>query len=365
MGSAVMAHLADRGLRVIGIDRHDVPNDRGSSHGESRVIRTAYFEDPRYVPLLQRAWQLWELLGAQVREPLLVETGCLNFGAPDHEGVLGAERAAVQHSLRYEKLDAAAIAARFPALRPNDGDVGIFERQGGVLAPEACVAGHVMRAVRDGRGEVRTRERVTSIKADRDSVVVTTERERYEAAACVVATGAWLAAPDSPVRIPLPLWVERQVQCWFQVSNPAAYEVGALPCWVRFDGDATFYGMPRHEYPGVKVCRHHGGAPACADDLDRTISAQDEETVRSFVRRHLPGADGPLLAGRVCMYTNTPDGHFAVGRHPEHERVFVCGGFSGHGFKFAPVIGEAIADLVVDGRTKLPIELFDPGRAHT
>jgi sarcosine oxidase len=364
IGSAALQHLAARGLRAIGIEQADVPNDRGSSHGASRAIRLAYFEDPRYVPLLRAAWSMWEALDASVRESLLVRTGCLNLGAPDHPCIRGVERAVAEHGLPHERLDAAAIAARFPALRPAAGDVGVYEQQAGVLNPERCVTAQVLAAVRAG-AEVRGRERVVAIEPGPDSVVVTTDRDRYDAGVCVVATGAWLAAEDSPVRIEIPLAVERQVQLWFQPIDPAPFEVGRMPVAIRFDGDASFYAMPRLEHPGVKVCRHHGGSMTTAADLDRTPTRADEDDVRAFVRAHMPGADGPLVAARVCMYTNTPDQHAVIGRHPAHERVYLCGGFSGHGFKLAPVVGEIVADLATAGETKHSIDLFDPGRSET
>jgi sarcosine oxidase len=352
-----MAQLAGRGLRVLGIDRHDVPNDLGASSGLSRIIRTAYFEDPRYVPLVRRAWTLWEELARQVREPLLHRTGCLLFGLPGSLGVEGAERSARAHGLAIERLDAADIARRFPAIRPGDGDVGVYEDDAGVLVPERCVAAHALVAVRDGGAELRARERVTAIEPLGDGVRVTTDAGRHDAGACVVTAGPWLGT-----LCPVPIAVVRQVQCWFQPAEPAPFEIGRLPVYARFAPDGDFYGMPRHDHVGVKVCRHHGGAATTADELDRAIAPADEADVRRFVRAHLPGADGPLVSARVCMYANTPDGNFAVGALPGAARVFVAGGGSGHAFKFAPVIGEAIADLVADGTTRHPIGFLDPAR---
>lgn len=361
MGSAALQHLAERGLAVVGVDQHDVPNSEGSSHGASRIIRTAYFEDPRYVPLVRRAYALWQQLEQGVRETLLTRTGGVHLAAADHPCIAGVERAAREHALPYERLDDAALRARFPMFAIDDGDVGIYEADTGVLAPERCVAAQVIAAVRAG-ATVRGRERVTAIEPSAAGVVVTTERERIDCGRVVIATGAWLGAVDSPLRIDVPIVVERQVQCWFQPRRPALFDVGAMPAFVRADGDELYYGVPRVDHPGVKVCRHHGGEHTTAADLARAPTRDDEQQVRAFLRRRLPEADGPLVAARVCMYANSPDGHFVVGRHPRHERVLVAGGFSGHGFKFAPVIGEILADLATNGATDHAIDLFDPAR---
>jgi len=363
MGTAALCQLAGRGLSARGFDQFDIPNTEGSSHGGSRVIRKAYFEDPRYVPLVLRAYQLWEELAEGVRETLFVRTGGVHIGPPDHPVIRGVEEAARQHRLAHERLDAVALRARFPVFAPADDSVGIFEEETGLLSPERCVAAHAITAVRAG-ATIHGRERVIAVEPGGESVVVSTDRDRYEAGAVVIATGAWLAAADSPVRVAVPLEVERQVQCWFQPKQPSLFDVGAMPVFVHVEGDAVFYGAPRWENPGVKVCRHHGGDVTTADEIAREPTREDEQLVRSFVQARLPAADGPLVAARVCMYTNTPDDRFVVGAHPDHSGVFVAGGFSGHGFKFAPVIGEVIADMVTAGATRHEVSFFDPGRAQ-
>ena len=362
MGAASLAELARRGLRVLGLERFDVPNARGSSHGATRVIRKAYFEDPAYVPMLERAWARWEALSLRTGEALLRRTGALHFGPCDHVCIEGVRRSAREHSLAIEELDAAEITRRFPALRPDTSDVGIVERDGGFLLAERCVSALVETALADG-ATAHARERAIAVEIGDGGVRVVTERGAYETERLVLACGAWSEGDASPVPIPIPLRVERQVQLWFAPRDPALVSPSRMPVFVRF-GAECFYGIPHAAVPGVKVCRHHGGSAARAESLDRALRPEDEETVRRFVQAHMPVADGPLLAARVCMYTNTTDEHFVIGPHPEHpSRVALACGFSGHGFKLAPVVGEIVADTVT-GRAGPPA-IFRPDRFRT
>ena len=361
MGSAAVHRLALRGLRVIGLEQHTAPHTLGSSSGESRVIRLAYFEDPRYVPLARRAYQLWQALEGEAGEGLLSPSGCLNIGPPDHEHIRGVLAASELHGLACERLDAAEMRRRFGALRVADADIGVYEEAAGILRPERCVAAQLAAAERLGV-RLLQRERVVSVTATVDGVRVVSERDRYQAGALVVCAGPWLVDPDSPVRIEAPLHAERQVQLWFAPRRPELHAPGRLPVFIHFDGDRIFYGVPQVHEPGIKVCRHHAGARVLPSTVDRVVHPADVEDVREFLRRHLPDTDGEPVRSAVCMYTNTPDLNFLIGPHPTLPRVFVAGGFSGHGFKFAPVVGEILADLVSQGRTAYQVEHFDPRR---
>jgi sarcosine oxidase len=360
MGAAAARALARRKLSVVGIDQADIPNQLGSSHGRSRIIRRAYFEDASYVPLLHRAYELWDELAAECAEPLLYRTGCLTMGPARNPAVAGAESAAIEHGLAYERLDVDSMVRRFPGVAPGADYIGVYEAEAGFLVAERCVAVLAEGAVRAG-ATLFGRQRVSRVELD-DVVRVVTDAGRFEAGALAVCTGAWLAGAGAPLGLSIPLEVERQVQIWLAPRKPALFRPGTMPVVIRADDDGKFYSLPMHDHPGVKVGRHHGGARTAADRLDRTLRASDEQVVRRFVRAYLPEADGPLVAAHVCMYTNTPDRHFVVGPHPAYDSVVVAGGFSGHGFKFAPVIGEIIADLVTTGETSHNIELFDPSR---
>ncbi len=358
MGSAALMHLAKRGHKVVGIEQFGVAHDRGSSTGESRIIRKAYFEDPRYVPLLERAYQLWRALEAETSTSLLTMTGCLNFGPKDHPAMVALRACVQQHGLAHERLDRDEIKRRFPAIVPGDDDEGLYEDDGGVLGPEACVRAHVEVASRHGARLV-LHERVVDVAVGTHGATVTTEQgTRLMARAVVVAFGPWWATQPFLRPLARSLVVTRQVQCWFP-----AVDVGPLPAFIRFDDEGpAFYGLPPHAGRGVKACRHGGGARTTADTVDREVHDDDVLEVRGFLRRFLPCIDGPASSSKVCPYTMTPDEHFVVGALPEHPHVVVLGGFSGHGFKMASVIGELAADLVESGTTRLPIELFDPRR---
>jgi len=370
MGAAALRELARRGCAVLGLEARELGHALGSSHGHSRVIRKAYFEDPRYVPLLERGYALWRQLEAETGESLLLTTGGLHLGHPDGPGLRGVRASATTHALAHEILGPAELRHRFPQFRVDDDEVGVFEPDAGILAPE-CAVSALVRAARARGAEIRDGEPVLGVSAEVDRVRVTTVAGEHVARALVVCAGPWLAgrgpgaalfAPGASLHVPVPLVVERQVQLWLAPRDDAAFEPGAFPVFIHFRAGRAFYGMPRFGRAGVKVCRHHGGASVDPETVDRRVLGEDEAVVRGYVRASLPDADGPLLAGEVCMYTTTPDEHFVIGPHPTAPHVFVAGGFSGHGFKLAPLVGEVMAELVTGGATPHAIAFFDPRR---
>jgi sarcosine oxidase len=368
MGAAALARLALRGVSVIGVEQDGVPSERGSSAGETRVIRKAYFEDPRYVPLIERAYVLWRELEAFAGEPLLVRTGCLNVGPPDHPDMLGVRESVAIHSLRHELLDEKEMRARFPALVPSAGDIGVFEDDGGYLRVEACTRAHA-RLARENGATLLVGRRVTELAIEDSGVRATLDDgTTIDADRVVVSAGAWLASHPALARVAegMRLSVERQVQLYFQPEPPEVVRAPKLPVFIHFAGDRAFYGLPLHGEgalePALKVCRHHGGHAASAETLDRVVHDSDVEPVREWMRAHLPAGDGPLLRARVCMYTNTPDRHFMIGAPRAVPRAIVLGGFSGHGFKMASVMGEIAADLATGASSAFDLALFDPDR---
>lgn len=372
MGASALAHLAERGLTVVGIDQHDVPNAFGSSHGDTRVIRKAYFEDPRYVPLLERAYVLWEELEERAEEKLLFRTGCINLGPPDHAAIRGVRESVDRHDLPHTILDADAVRARFPALLPSPTDIGVLEDDGGFLRVEACTRAHARWADKRG-GTILANAKVTSFSvAPHDVRATLADGTEVRARAAIVSAGSWLAGDPMLASIAigtkaLPLTIERQVQLFFRPLEAVPMTSPALPAFIHFAGEQAFYGIPMHgehgDEPALKVCRHHGGDVITHPDaLDREVHDADVEPVRGFMREHLPGGDGPLLRARACMYTNTPDRNFVIGVAPAHPNLVVLGGFSGHGFKMASVIGEIAADLVTTGRSAFDLDPFRPDR---
>lgn len=358
MGAATLRALSRRGLTVLGLDRFAPPHDRGASHGDSRIIREAYFEDPAYVPLVQRAYLLWDELERESRTPLLARTGGMMIGPRDGVLVAGALRSAASYRLPHEVLDAAAIRSRAPAFRPDDDWVAVWEPNDGVLRPEAGIRA-MLEGARAHRALVRVNEPVEAWTATPNAIEVTTHAGRYRADQLVLAAGGWLGR-----LVPaLPLTVTRQVQFWFEtIGARGAHDAGVCPISIWETGlGVFFYAFPRSER-GVKVAFHARGVVVDPDTPPAPATADEVAAIRAVIQRVMPFASGPLLSSAPCHYTNTPDGHFAIGRHPEHAHVMIVSACSGHGFKFAPVVGEAVSDLLVDGWTRHDLGLFGLGR---
>ena len=357
-GSSAAYHLASRGASVLGFDRFARGHTLGSSGGLSRIIRLSYYEHPDYVPLLRRAWTLWRELERDSGETLLTETGGLYAGDPGGELVAGALRSARAHQLEHEVLDVAALRARYPLFAWPDGWQGVFERQAGWLAPELSIEAHLRLAAEAG-ATLRFDEPIERWESTPDGVRVTTATGTFEAKQLVIAAGAWMSqlAPSLAAE----LSVERNVLFWF---DPTAERdaFARLPVYIVQDTDRIFYGFPYIDGQGVKVAGLHFGDKADPDSVDRTASARDEERVRAWLRRRMPLANGERRDAKVCMYTNTHDSNFIVDRLADAPNVIVASACSGHGFKFSSVIGEILADLVLDGTSRHPIGFLSADR---
>lgn len=356
MGSAAAFHLAQRGIRVLGFDRFAPPHTKGSTHGKTRVIRQAYFEDPAYVPIVQRAYQLWRELEGKSRMTLMVRTGGLMIGRPDSEVVVGSTLSAEQHGLEHEVLSRAEVVRRYPCLRPDRDMIAVYEPEAGILFPEACVSAHLEFA-RSFGAQIRLSEPLLGWEADDNGVSVTTEKATYRAERLVISVGSWagqLLADLQP-----PLTVERQIQFWFDpIRSHATFAANRCPVHLwQFDANQVAYGIPDLG-DGVKFARHHGGVSLSPDHLRDDVDAQEIADARTVVRRFFPDADGPLRSTAVCLYTNTPDQHFWLDRHPIHENVLIASPCSGHGFKFSSAIGEILADLATGRTPPFDLSLF-------
>ena len=353
MGSAALYHLARRGKRVLGLERFDIPHDLGSSHGLTRIIRLAYFEDPSYVPLLRRAYELWHELETEAGEQLLYTTGILEAGGRIYEGAL---RSCHEHDLPHEVLDGREVAQRFPAYRLPDELQVLFQPDGGFVLPERSIVAHVAGALAHG-ATVRARERVLGWEATPGGVHLVTERGEVEADRVVLCAGAW--SQDVAHLAPSLVVAQRQVLAWLQPSRPEIFARDRFPVFnLKFE-QGHFYGFPSYGIPGVKLGRYyHLEEKGDPDTLPRDASARDETMLRWFAGRYLPEGAGPTLALRTCLFELSPDEHFLIDLHPDADAAVVAAGFSGHGFKFCPVVGEILADLVIDGSTRHDIGLF-------
>jgi sarcosine oxidase len=360
MGSAAAFHLARQGVRLLGLDRFRPPHDLGSSHGRTRIIREAYFEHTLYVPLVQRAYELWAELERASGRKLLLQTGGLMVGPPEGVLVMGARRSAQDHNLSHKILSAREVKQQFPALQPSPGMLAVWEPRAGILFPELAVQTHLELAAASG-ATLDLDEQVESWEPHGSGVRVITTKGRYLARHLLLSAGAWL-----PTLIPdlkLPLSVERQVLCWFEpASSREIFRPEVCPIFiVEYASSRFFYGFP-DVGDGVKVAIHHEGQTTQPDSIQREVREQDTKAVRDLVTRFLPAAAGRLLSATVCMYTNTPDAHFIFGRHPQCPLVLIASPCSGHGFKFAPVIGEMAATLLSGGVPPFDLGLFRPDR---
>jgi sarcosine oxidase len=355
MGSAAAWQLARRGLRVVGFDRFHPPHQLGSSGGRTRIIREAYWESPFYVPIVRRAYELWSDLERRAGRRLLTTTGGLVIGRPEGPLVAGARASAGAHHVAVETLAPAEIRRRFSAFRPDDDHVGVFEPRAGVLQPEHCIAAMLGEATAAG-AELRFEEPVEAWRPDRDGVTVRTRNGSWQADRLILAAGAWMAS-DLP-GLALPLRVTRQPMFWVTPAAPERCVPGALPIWLWETGNGpVYYGFPDFG-DGPKVARHHGGEAASADTLRRVVDAEESVAVGAFLAERIPPLAGPVRDAGVCMYTTTPDEHFILDRHPVHSGILVASPCSGHGFKFAPAIGETLADLAMDRAPRFDLTPF-------
>ncbi|HEX3146545.1 MAG TPA: N-methyl-L-tryptophan oxidase [Gemmataceae bacterium] len=360
MGSAAAYELARRGRSVLLLEQFPLVHERGSSHGHTRIIRRAYYEHPAYVPLVRRSFERWYDLEQRTGRHLLTECACIGIGPPEGEVVSGVLAAAHEHGLAVERLSPIELRHQFPQFCFDDGYAGVLEHDAGFLYVEDCVRAHLDSA-RELGVSIHPEEPVTEWRVESGSVRVTTVRDTYHAANLVITAGPW--AGQMLGNVGQQLRVMRQTMLWFETTDLAAFRRDLMPIFLAEVSGGPFYGLPAIDARGLKVARHYGAPEMTSpSELNGDVSPADEAPVRDFLAKHIPDANGPRTAGKTCIYTLTPDRHFLMGLHPEYPNVAVAGGFSGHGFKFAPVVGEILSDLVDRRQTQWNIEMFRFGR---
>jgi sarcosine oxidase len=359
MGSAALYHLARRGQRVLGIERYEPGHDRGSSHGATRIIRLGYFEHPSYVPLLRRAYALWRQLEQESGRRFLHRTGIVEIGPPEGNLVKGTLASAHAHALEHEILTAPELMRRFAGLDLPASYVGVFQPDGGWLATERSL--HALVSLAQSAGaEIRSRERVRAVKPCAGGVRIDTVGGTIEALVAIVCAGPWTASliPSFSAS----LRVTREVMAWFEIQEPMLFAVNQWPVFMLESRHGLHYGIPPEHgnaAAGFKIAKHHHRTEVVdPDDCDRAVSPDDEALIRVALANHVPGANGRLLAAQTCLYTVTPDGDFLIDRVPGSPQIIVASPCSGHGFKFAPVIGEILADLAMEGEARHDISRF-------
>jgi sarcosine oxidase len=356
MGSATAFQLAKRGARVLGIDRFAPPHAMGSSHGKSRIIREAYFEDPRYVPLVRKAYENWEEIERLSGTRIFERTGGLMLGAPDGKVVRGALASAKTHRLPHVVLSAREVAERIPGVRPTPDMIGVVEPRAGILEPETAVRAALELAARFG-ATIVTDNRVIRWTEENGRIHVVTEREAYEGEKLVIAAGAW--TKELVPGLDIPLVVERQTVNWFRPAvKTDLFAPDKFPVIICEYAPGHFWYAFPDRGEGVKLAIHHDGAHVDPETVNRHVMPDESDYVRTILKTFLPAADGPVIETSVCLYTNTPDEHFVIDAHPAHPAVTLISACSGHGFKFASAIGEIVAERVLGRESELDVASF-------
>lgn len=352
-GTAAAAELASRGKKVLGLEQYSIPHNFGSHHGHTRAFRTAYFEHPSYVPLLRHAHRRWIELDRKRGGGLFFQTGALYAGQKNSTLIEGVQQSAKVHRLDVQRLLPKEVTQRFPQFRMPEGFEAIWETAAGFIVPELAVSMFARDALTRS-AEFHGHEQALEWSSDGTKVQVRTAVATYEAASLVIAGGAWSQGLLPSLQVPLK--VTRQALAWYWPKRPAQFGMPAFPVWGVEDEKGDFYyGFPvQPAPPGIKIALHRQGPVTDPNVTERKVLPEDERDTRAALRRFFPDAEGPLLSIATCLYTNSPDGHPVIDLHPAHKNVAFIAGCSGHGFKFAPVFGEILADLVTGGKTAHP-----------
>jgi len=358
MGASASYNLARRGLRVLTLERFVLNHELGSSHGKTRIIRLAYYEDPRYVPLLRRAFDSWRELESKSGKTLLELTGGLMIGKPEGELVTGVLRSAKAHGIPHRVLTSSEVEDEYEAFTLGEDLCAVHEESAGILFPEESI-GAFVNGAKEAGCEIRFGEKMNRWNASPTGIEVESSNGKYLTDRLILCAGAWNSVFLGKL---LPLQCERQVPFWFSSHGQKCFTPQAMSVFIFEEEPGHFYYGISDVGHGVKVARTHGGEIGEPDNIRREVTEVDLTPVRDFVSRRLPGLDGTPIASTTCLYTNTPDLNFAVGLHPDDPRVTVISACSGHGFKFASVLGEVAADFATEGKTSYDISFLDVDR---
>lgn len=361
VGSATLYQAAKKGWSVLGIDQFGPVHTKGSTHGQTRIIRKAYFEHPNYVPLAEEAFERWDELNNRHRtrpdiKPLLEQSGLLQIGRPDSEVIEGVKASAAAHGLQLETFTPEQIHRRLPILNVAADHVGLFEPEAGFLRVEHCVAAHLAQAKKRG-AKLAGETHVQSWTASENGVEVETDHGVYRAARLAICAGAWSARLLSGLGMNLTVLAKQQN--WYQIDRVEQKFVNDFPVvFIEEDDGEQFYCLPELDSHGLKVCRHTGGEIVRdASTLDRELDPDDISRNEDFLDRRFHHSKHRLVHHSTCMYTMSADGHFIVDSHPEYSNVAFAAGLSGHGFKFAPVLGNRLVEML-DGNGDPDLEFL-------
>ena len=375
MGSSTCYYLAQRGYKVLGLEQFTISHEFGSHVGQSRIIRKAYFEHPDYVPLMEKAYENWASLEQRAGEQVYFKTGLLYAGKPTNEIVKGVKQSAALYNIQLKKLKVNEAATRFQPFKFPDNYEILVEPDAGFIPPERSIRLYASEAKKNGatilpnEKVMEWSERTPSEKKDGNNIIVKTDKNIYQCKKLVITAGAWAGKmiPGFTDKIK----VTRQVVAWIKTKNDARFELNKFPCWMIGDDDkhGCYYGFPLldtkkfGEPAGLKLAHHFPYQITDPDNVNRQITDNDLENIKYCLDTYLPGGFDSFLSTKICLYANSPDENFIIDKLPGfEENVSVACGFSGHGFKFASVIGEILADLATQGKTSLPIQFLSAKR---
>ena len=356
MGISARYYLAQKGLNVLGIDQFSIPHEKGGHNGESRLVRKAYFEHASYVPLLQRAYELWEDLEKKSGKKLFYKTGLVYFGKPGHPVIEGVRHSATLFNISLEEAEDRNAFEQFK-LPPEF--IGLFEPDAGFVIPELTLSAYKDLAITSG-ANIQLNEKVIGWEKQGEVFKVFTDKGSYQSGKILFTAGPWinklLPAFGEQIKI------TRQLIGWTSFSNINDYSIGNFPCWIIADEDpGVYYGFPAIKNE-MKFAWHNAATETDPDNTNRTVIEKETEQLESVLSKYFPATGCKISRSSVCLYDNSPDENFILGQVPGIENAFIGSGFSGHGFKFVPVIGEILSDLVFSGKSKLDIKFLDPAR---
>ena len=368
MGSATSYYLAKRGYKVLGLEQFDISHEFGSHAGQSRIIRKAYFEHPGYVPLLERAYENWEALEWETGKQVYYKTGLLYAGNPNNEMIKGVERSAGLYNIDLDQVNIAAAADQFPQFKfPDDFEI-LLEPEAGFITPEKAIRLYASQAKKNGAA-IHSNEKVINWEKERNTILVKTDKQTYQCDKLIITAGAW-AGKMIPGLVDK-IKVTRQFVAWIKTKNDDQFELNKFPCWMISDDEkhGCYYGFPLldtekfGEPAGLKLAHHFPNEVTDPDKVDRLTTEKDIQNLNYCLNKYLPGVFDSILHTKICLYANSPDEDFIIDKLPGYEEnVSIACGFSGHGFKFASVVGEILADLAIEGRSDLPIEFLNANR---
>lgn len=361
MGIATAYYLAKAEQKVLVVDQFTVPNIYGSHHGETRILRLGYGNGGTYVPLVKESLALWKELEEETGRTLYNQTGAISVGYPDSDFVKETIDSSIQYDLEYEELDAKSLMERWPGITVPDDYVACYDPNSGFLYSEECILAYKEACEKLGV-TILENQRVLDLQMTDKEVTVLTADTTFVARKAVVTAGAWIPKllPDLELDIK-PL---RKTFGWFETSEEDLYG-SQFPCYVFDTHDVGhYYGFPDFNGKGLKIGRMDLGEVVNPDELNRDFDStpKEEADLRSFLSRYMPQANGNLNAGKVCLFSMTPDEDFIIDFHPQHENVLIAGGFSGHGFKFASAIGKTLCELAVQGVSNQDISFLSLNR---